>query len=414
MQARRLGVNSGLALFLLLGLSGLTTAVEVVNPGPDETITMALVGDVLISRKVKQFDDPRDPRFQKMAETIRDADVAFLNLEVSSFRLSEFNGQPQAQSGGNWVLASPEMVTDLKHLGFDLMNRANNHTTDFGVEGMRLTNKHLDDIGIVHAGSGMSLGRASRPGYLDTIKGRVALVSFASTFTSMSRAGATRDDMVGRGGLNPLDIDDGQPITRDRERILHEIRNASLLSDFVIASSHTHGGNKNIKPPSWQPEFARACIDAGATTYVSHGPHRLRGIEIYKGKPIFYSLGDFIFQNETIDPMPAESYERYDLPPGALAGEFYDTRFKGGTVGFPTESIWYESVIAVPTFSHGELTELKLYPIELNQKAPRSQRGTPRMVYGETAERIIKDLAEISEPFGTKIKFKRGIGIWVR
>ena len=92
----------------------------------------------------------------------------------------------------------------------------------------------------------------------------------------------------------------------------------------------------------------------------------------------------------------------------------YDKRFTGDTVGFPSEAIWYESVIAVPTFSKGKLVELKLYPIELNQKAPRSQRGTPRMAYGENAEKIIKRLAQLSEPLGIRIEFKDGIGVWVR
>ena len=414
MGLKRSGVFSALAAVLLVVLCGLTAAVETVNPGPDETITMAFVGDTVITRRVKQFDDPRDPRFQKMVAIIREADAAFLNLEISLFRPSEFKGQPQAESGGNWELGPPEAAADLKFIGFDLMARANNHTTDYGVEGMRVTNKLLDELGIVHAGSGMNLGQASRPGYLDTIKGRVALISFASSFTDMSRAGASRDDMVGRGGLNPLRIEKDRPFERDRERILHEIRNAKMLSDFVIATSHTHGGNKNDEPPSWQAGFAKECIDAGAIAYVSHGPHRLRGIEIYKGKPIFYSLGNFIFQNETIDPMPADYYERYDLPPDKLAGELYDKRFKGGTVGFPSEAIWYEHVIAVPTFSKGKLAELKLYPIELNQKAHRSQRGTPRMAYGEKAETIIKRLAQLSEPLGTRIEFKDGIGVWAR
>jgi poly-gamma-glutamate synthesis protein (capsule biosynthesis protein) len=414
MELKRSGVFLALAAVLLVVSCGLTPAVETVNPGPDETITMAFVGDVIITRRVKQFDDPRDPRFQKMVAIIREADAAFLNLEISLFRPSEFKGQPQAESGGNWELGPPEAAADLKFIGFDLMGRANNHTTDYGVEGMRLTNKLLDELGIVHAGSGMNLGQASRPGYLDTIKGRVALISFASSFTKMSRAGASRDDMVGRGGLNPLRIEEDRPLERDRERILHEIRNATMLSDFVIVTSHTHGGNKNVEPPSWQPGFAKECIDAGAIAYVSHGPHQLRGIEIYKGKPIFYSMGNFIFQNETIDPIPADYYERYDLPPDKLAGELYDKRFEGGTVGFPSEAIWYESVIAAPTFSKGKLVDLKLYPIELNHKAPLSQRGTPRLVYGEVAEKVIKRLAELSEPLGCHIEYKGGIGTWVR
>ncbi len=403
-----------LAAVLLATLCGLTSMAQTVNPGPDETITIALVGDAIITRRIKQFDDPRDPRFQRMVKIIREADAAFLNLEISLFRLSEFKGQPQAESGGNWELGPPEAAADLKFIGFDLMSRANNHTTDYGVGGMRMTDRLLDQLEIVHAGSGMNLELASRPGYLETIKGRIALISFASSFTKMSRAGASRGDMVGRGGVNPLRVDDGEILKRDEERILHEIRNATMLSDFVIVSSHTHGGNKNVKPPFWQPGFAKKCIDAGAIAFISHGPHQLRGVEIYKGKPIFYSLGNFIFQNETIDPIPADYYERYDLPPDRLAGELYDKRFKGGTVGFPSAAIWYESVIAVPTFSKGKLAELKLYPIELNQKAHRSQRGTPRLAYGEKAEKIIKRLAKLSEPLGTRIEFKDGIGVWVR
>jgi len=414
MELKRAGVFLALTSVLVVLSSGLTLAVETVNPGPNETITMALVGDTIITRQVEQFDDPRDPRFQKMVSIIREADAAFLNLELSFLKLSEFEGQPQAETGGNWELGPPEAADDLKYIGFDLMARANNHTTDFGVEGMRMTNSLLDELGIVHAGSGMNLGLASRPGYLDTIKGRVALISFASSFTDMSRAGTSRDDMVGRGGLNPLSVDDDEILKEDKERILHEIRNATMLADFIIATSHTHGGNRNTKPPSWQPGFAKECIDAGAIAFVSHGPHQLRGIEIYKDKPIFYSLANFIFQNETIDPMPTDYYERYDLPPDTLAGELYEERFEGGMKGFPSEAIWYESVIAVPTFSMGKLAELKLYPIELNQKAHRSQRGTPRMAYGEKAKKIIKRLAELSEPFGTRIEFKDDIGVWVR
>ncbi|MCP4613073.1 MAG: hypothetical protein GY845_30640, partial [Planctomycetes bacterium] len=232
MRLKRAVVFFGLIAVLLAVSSGLTTAIQqTVNPGPDETITMALVGDVIITRRIKQFDDPRDPRFQKMVSIIREADAAFLNLELSLFRLSEFKGQPQEETGGNWELGPPEAAADLKFIGFDLMARANNHTTDYGVEGMRLTTKLLDDLGIVHAGSGMNLGLSSRPDYLDTIKGRVALISFASSFTDMSRAGASRDDMVGRGGLNPLRVDDGEVLKEDSGRILHEINNATMLAD---------------------------------------------------------------------------------------------------------------------------------------------------------------------------------------
>ena len=428
--------------------------------GPHATWSLAAAGDAIITRRIAQFDHAGDPRFHRMVEVIRGADAAFLNLELSLFRLSEFKGWPEVENGGNWELGPPEAAKDLQAMGFDLLNRANNHTTDYGVEGMRLTNQWLDEIGIVHSGTGMNLGQASRPGYLETAKGRVALIGLATTFTPMSRAGAARPEVMGRPGLNALRVDrkyqadpatfqalraaasrlggrvpqdasaplrvfgvavEPGPETRvvealhrgDEERILREVRNAARLADFVVVNSHSHEpGNDAVVPPPWLVEFAKKCLDAGAATYIVHGPHQLRGIEVYKGKPIFYSLGNFVFQNETIDPMPADHYELYSLPDTALASDLYDARFKGGTTGFPSSPIWYESVVAVPTFKGQEMVDLKLYPIDLGQKAARSQRGTPRMADEPTGRKIIERIAEQSAAFGTTIVYENGIGVW--
>jgi hypothetical protein len=91
-----------------------------------------------------------------------------------------------------------------------------------------------------------------------------------------------------------------------------------------------------------------------------------------------------------------------------------NARYKNGTVGFPASRIWYESVVAVPYFRGHQLSELRLYPIDLGQKAPRSQRGTPRLADKQLAQKIIQRLAMLSAPFGTKITFEDGLGIWRR
>lgn len=444
------------------GVAPSTVTPQQVLPGPGTTWSLATVGDAIITRRVAQFDHAGDPRFQGMVKVIRAADAAMLNLEINLFRLNEFRGWPEVENGGNWELGPPEAAMDLKELGFDLLNRANNHTTDYGVEGMRMTTRLLDGLGIVHAGVGETAGDASRPAYLETPKGRIAFIGLATSFTPMSRAGLPRPDMRGRPGLNALRTqtsyvaDDrafqalqayaaalrqgsgstpaneetlrvlGATVRRGREssavtvvnpvdeaRILREIRNATQLADYVIVTSHSHEpGNQFTEPPPWLAEFIKKCLDAGAVTYVVHGPHQLRGIEVYKGKPIFYSLGNFIFQNETIDPMPADHYEQYDLPDTALAADLYDARFRGGTTGFPSSPIWYESVIAVPTFRGTQLVDLKLYPIDMAQTAPRSQRGTPRLADEATGRKIIERLARFSEPFGTRIVYENGIGVW--
>jgi poly-gamma-glutamate synthesis protein (capsule biosynthesis protein) len=206
----------------------------------------------------------------------------------------------------------------------------------------------------------------------------------------------------------------------DRDRVLHEVRNATDQGDYVVVNSHSHEpGNNSILPPDWMVEFTHDVIDAGANTFIIHGPHQLRGIEIYRGRPIFYSLGNFIFQNETIDPMPADQRDRYGLPLGMLASEIYDRRFEvdengNPTTGFPTGSQWYESVLAVTTFEGDEVTEIRLYPIELGWRADRSQRGTPRLAPDALGRKIIEHLAVLSEPFGTRIVYEDGTGVWRR
>jgi Bacterial capsule synthesis protein PGA_cap len=200
---------------------------------------------------------------------------------------------------------------------------------------------------------------------------------------------------------------------RDEARILREVRNAANMADYVIVNSHSHEpGNDSVVPPEWLRTFVKKCLDAGGTTFVIHGPHQLRGIEVYKGKPIFYSLGNFVFQNETIDPMPADHYEQFNLPNTALSSDLYDARFKGGTSGFPSSPVWYESVVAVPTFQGTQVSEIKLFPIDLGQKAPRSQRGTPRMADETTGRTIIERITRLSAELGTTIRVENGVGVW--
>lgn len=437
-------------------------AQQVAPPGPEARWTLAATGDAIITRRIAQFDHAGDPAFAAMTRVIREADAAMVNLEISLFRLQSFEGWPEVENGGNWELGPPEAAQDLKDMGFDLFARANNHTTDYGVAGMRATNRLLDELGLVHSGTGENLGWASRPGYLDTPSGRIAFIGLATTFTNMSRAGAARPETPGRPGLNGLRVatryeaapatfarlaevapalggrapdGPGQPVRllgasvfpadrdaivrtvepEDTARILREVRNAADQADFVVVTGHSHEpGNSATAPDPWMREWVHACIDAGAVAYVIHGPHQLRGIEIYKGRPIFYSLGNFVFQNETIDPMPADNYEGFGLPATALAKDLYDARFRGGTTGFPSSPVWYESVVAVPEFQGREVVEIRLYPIDLGQTRPRSQRGTPRLADEATGRRIIARLAEQSAAFGTVIRYENGIGVWRR
>jgi poly-gamma-glutamate synthesis protein (capsule biosynthesis protein) len=203
-----------------------------------------------------------------------------------------------------------------------------------------------------------------------------------------------------------------QANVEDVEEITAVVRNAAGLADYTIVAFHGHEskGSRDI-PADFLVEFSRSMIDAGADVVLGHGPHVLRGIEIYKGKPLFYSLGDFMFQNETVLRLPYENYVRYGLGPDTHGADFNAARYDNDTRGFPaTPEIW-ESVIAMPKFRDGELSAVELHPITLGYGEPATVRGRPMLATGELAEKIIGDLQRLSKPFGTDIVFRNGIGV---
>jgi poly-gamma-glutamate synthesis protein (capsule biosynthesis protein) len=325
----------------------------------------------------------------------------------------------------------------------------------------------MDDRGLVHAGTGENLARARAPGYLDTGKGRVALIAMASSMTQGSQAGEQRPDMVGRPGLNPLRfkteytvdakifdtlrsvaklimhdgsneiVDDPElsknkdnqpqliiqgvtfvrgeasaihsfPDSNDLKNLVASVLNARREAEWVIVSSHTHerGAEGDDTPPEFLITAAHAAIDAGADIFVAHGPHILRGIEIYHGRPIFYSLGDFIFENETMQFQPAEIYDALGLPSTANVADIYDTRSLLDTRGFPARKAVWESVVAKVSFHKDHsLAEVNLIPISLGFKESRYERGRPKLASPEQSKSIIEGVSKLSEAFGTKIVF---------
>lgn len=445
--------------------AGLSLSFPQAPPDAETVWSVAAAGDAIMTRQVRSLEN--DAAFMALVKAIREADAAAINLELNLFRLWDFPGYPQAENGGNYEVAPPEVAADLAWMGFDLFNHANNHTTDYGVEGMMATWKVLESLNLVYAGSGMNAGEAAQAKYFETAKGRFALIGMATSFTPMSRAGEARPDMKGRPGVNALRITttvqlappqmaalrklvqeaggrvpespsapvrfggatfvagpDSRLVSllneRDQDRILRSIRNAARQADYVIVHSHSHdmaGPGETAPAPAHLREFVKKCIDAGADVFAVSGPHRLRGIEIYKGKPIFYSLGNFFMQNETIEPMPDDMYESFGLGSNALAADFYDARSRPDpktglpTSYYPAQADIWESVLAVPVFRGKQVVEIKLYPVDMGFRMPRSRQGTPRLAQGDMAAKIIARLAKMSEQYGTRIVFRDGLGI---
>jgi poly-gamma-glutamate synthesis protein (capsule biosynthesis protein) len=434
-----------------------TTLFAILVPGlaaaqSSERYTFALTGDSIITRKLSVYDEPQ---FLSMIERIRNADAAFTNIEML---FHDYESYPMASSGGTYMRAQPELVKELVWAGFDLGGLANNHSGDYGPEAMLLTAKYVREAGITAAGVGKSLAEAREAKFLETGKARIALVSLASTFSDHSRAGRSRDDIPPRPGLSPLRHRTTYQVTReqlealrgimnglsmnvpaagdsltfrgerfvvgdspgvktepdpeDLEEIAMVVRNAESLSDYTIVSIHAHEGRGDrTVPAEFIVDFARRMIDEGADLFVGHGPHVLRGIELYKGRPIFYSLGDFLFQNETLQRLPHENYAPLGLGDEKGLSDFNDARYDHDRTGFPASPEIWESVVAEAVFQGEQLLELKLHPISLGFGKPRQVRGRPMAAEETLSRKIVSDLTRLSKPFGTEIEYVDGVGV---
>ncbi len=439
-----------LALALAAAHAGSASAQTKVTP-PDSTISVALTGDAIVTRPLSKH---AEPAFLDLISLIRAQDAAFTNLEIG---LNDYETYPMVESGGLHLRAAPAMARELVWAGFDLAGLANNHATDWGVEGMRLTRRYAEDAGLATAGVGESLAEARAPRYLDLPKGRVALISTASTFPTNAPAGRSDGAIPARPGLNPLHFTTTNVLTaagmtslrrvaadlgltlpprdtvgflgetyavgdhpgrrtvpdsRDVAEIGASVAAAHGLSDLTIVSIHAHeGAGGREVPAEFLVAFAHAMIDAGADVFVGHGPHVLRGIEIYHGKPIFYSLGDFIFENETVDRLPLDDYDNVGADPAAGVAGLNDVRYDHDRRGFPAMPEVWESVVAAPRWRGRTLESIMLYPITLGYGTARTQRGRPMLADEPAARRILARLQRLSEPFGTQIDYRDRVGI---
>jgi poly-gamma-glutamate synthesis protein (capsule biosynthesis protein) len=423
----------------------------------DGALTLALSGDSLITRRIAVYED--DPT-KRLLDVLRSADVAFTNLETVP---NNFQGYPVEESGGSHLGAHEWVLDELVSAGFNLFATPNNHSLNYEIPGLLALIDILDRRGLAYAGIGRNLAEARMPVYLDTASGSVALVACASTFAKGQQASEQRPDFAGRPGLNPLrykttyyvtqqQLDtlreiatglgleqrrlDGiqlgfrfppddpdvlpflennfkvgsprietEPNLKDLDAIALWVREASMRSDLVVASLHAHEqGSTKEDPADFILTYARRMIDDGADVVVGHGPHLLRGMEIYKGKPIFYSLGNFVGQNELTFKLPSDSYETFRIDPATPPGELYRQRSQNDTKGFPTDRRYWQSIVPRCTWRAGVLTSIELFPVSLALGEANHRRGRPRLAVGDEAVEILTRFGKLSETFGTSIQ----------
>ena len=209
---------------------------------------------------------------------------------------------------------------------------------------------------------------------------------------------------------------------RDLQDNLRWIREARRQADWLVVSAHCHEfGGPSLLTASTRAEleetadfmtnFAHRAIDEGADVFVGHGSHFPMGIEIYDGKPIFYSVGNFVFQNETVGFFPADAYERFDLDLRATPADFLDARTGGGKKGHPSDPAYWENMFAVCEYSRNKLTKIRVHPIDQGFGRPRPQRGRPLLAEADVAGRVLDRVERLSRRYGTTISRRDGVGI---
>jgi poly-gamma-glutamate capsule biosynthesis protein CapA/YwtB (metallophosphatase superfamily) len=387
--------------------------------------------------------DPASPRLASVAKLIAGADAVFANQEGSSFDVATFKGSIAAENGGGYPIHSLATMRAFRTMGLNLISRANNHATDWGAEGMIATDLALDAIGFAHAGTGASLTEARAPAYLQTRRGTVALVAASSTFPGMSPAGDPARGAGPRPGLNPLHVEPVTLVSRpemqalraivarggwqgyelpgdqpseihlnekrfrvaekpgltydvstgDRNALLDSVSAAREKGGLVIFSIHAHetlsGGYEDPAPADFLPPLFHDVIDRGAALVARHGPHAVQGIEIYKGRPIFYGLGHLFF----------------DLPRSiSIASEGPSKQ----VVNFPED--WWDGAIARVRYSSGKLTEIRVYPLAIKAR-DGPERGVPTLATGTQAKAILKRIQDRSSAFGTKMRIDGEVGV---
>ena len=421
------------------------------------------VGDILCQKRLAEDYDG----FDQIRNFIARGDARFFNLETTVHREGECYGNQF--SGGTYLRCNPEIAEDMLKYGFNMTSFNNNHAMDFAHDGLLKTLENVERLGIVHAGVGHNLQQATSPAYLETKNGRVALISVNTSFHPAMKAGEQSKRIPGRPGINGVTITkkivlppdafeqilqigercgineatmvirregyipflpDGiaelgdlqfvrgedygvlyEVNAKDQDRVIRSIKEACLKADYVMVSLHTHqlvGADKSAIPEALQ-RFCHDLIDAGADAIVSHGPHLLRPIEIYREKPIFHSLGDFLMQLYDVEIAPEDFYAQYGLTSEASTIELLQKRSANFTRGLMADDVMLETVIPYwETDETKRLTRLELMPVKVSRDEGKMLEGLPRPAKDLS---FIRRLATLSEPYGVRIRMENGVAV---
>ncbi|PLT85981.1 capsule biosynthesis protein CapA [Sinorhizobium medicae] len=406
----------------------------------NDRFTLALTGQSLIKHDIR---DIRTPAFQDVQSLLRQADLSFTNFEGTI--LGTHGGWPL--KGSFFGCSDPVVLDALGAIGFRALSLSNNHAFDLGPSGVLSTLEEVEKRGFLHAGLGRNAQEVSRASIATINQRRIALVAMdggpGPDFMYAADADENRPERPGvnrlrlsqllevddvafeqiravrdKIGYTAIDLaNDSQPddpprldpqaevaIARsvfkrsdrygrgvridevDMARNLAAIASAARDEALVIAYLHHHHWASDwYQLPEWVSGVAKRCIDAGASMFVSHGAPVLQPVEIYRGRPIFYSLGNFIFH----------------------------VRSEKST--WTAAEVW-ESVVGVCSFaSDNSLIDISFHPVVIGgdeglEDGVLERRLVPQLVTGDSAVRILGRLQEQSARLGAHIEISGNVG----
>jgi poly-gamma-glutamate capsule biosynthesis protein CapA/YwtB (metallophosphatase superfamily) len=285
-------------------------------------LSLYAVGDIRIMRE-------KDPEFvlERVASILKQGDITFAQLEGN---LAE-HGSPQ---GGfaNVMLAPRSSVSALTSAGINVMSVASNHSGDYGPEALLESLDWLRQHDIQPVGAGANLDAAREPVIFERNGMKVAFLAYVSVVPWGHEAGPKRPgsapmrvntyyrQMDWQPGTPPLIVTVPEP--EDVANMEEDVRKVRGKADYVIVSLHWGIHNTPIQLADYEPVVGRAAIDAGADMVLGHHAHILKAIEFYKGKPIFYCLGDF-----SVATKYREGYEDYQHTVDKVYGRQADPNY---------------------------------------------------------------------------------------
>lgn len=204
--------------------------------------------------------------------------ISDATLSIANFENPAPDSWTHHSGNGLVFSADPALIKGVADAGFDWLSLANNHIGNFGAQGILDTIKNLDRYGIAHAGAGENLAAARRPSVFHTGGATVAILAY-DTIQPAYAADATT---TGTAQMTAAAVRDDIAVAR------------AAGADLVIVFPHW-GQEYTANPTTLQRDLAHAAIDAGADLVIGNHPHWAQAVEVYRGVPIFYCLGDLIF-----------------------------------------------------------------------------------------------------------------------